>query len=81
MTKVTILGQEPTEQKELKPIEFLEECGCHTWVSTDSEPDEWDNIELIAKGFSAYDLMFAYDDNDRSNGVLYLGYFNDGIVK
>jgi hypothetical protein len=27
------------------------------------------------------DLMFAYDDPDkRKDGVLYIGYWNDGIV-
>ncbi len=26
-----------------------------------------------------YDVMFAYNE-DRNRGVLYLGYFNDGVV-
>jgi hypothetical protein len=40
----------------------------------------WNNIELICKDYGdGCDLMFAYDNN-RSDGIAYLGHFNDGIV-
>ena len=48
-------------------------------------PRQWENVELIAREYtvsidkSRKDLMFAYD-KDRTNGILYLGYFNEGIV-
>lgn len=79
MTKVTVLGQEP-EQKKLKPIEFTHvlnskkefEDGCLA-------PNDWENIELIYRD-GLFDVMFAYD-NDRNNGNLYLGHFNDGVVE
>jgi hypothetical protein len=80
MTKVIILGEQP-EKKELKPIEFVK------WLDSDSafndrcaKPKQCKNIELISKNyFDKYDLMFAFDE-DRSNGILYLGHFNDGII-
>jgi len=80
MTKVIILGKEP-EKKELKPIEFVKYLDYHLEFSSGcSSPKKWENIELICKNhFNKYDLMFAFDE-DRNNGVLYLGHFNDGVV-
>jgi len=80
MTKVIILGQEP-ENKELKPIEFVKCLYSDLEFSSDcSPPKVWRNIELICKNYATkFDLMFAYDE-DRSNGILYLGHFNDGVV-
>lgn len=50
-----------------------------------SQPADWKSVELISENYDQsqsgkLDLMFAYDD-DRSMGCLYLGRFNDGIVK
>ena len=80
MTKVIILGEQP-EKKELKPIEFVKYLDYHFEFSSGcSSPTLRENIELICKNYAAkFDLMFAYDE-DRNNGVLYLGHFNDGIV-
>jgi hypothetical protein len=81
MTKVIILGEQP-ESKELKPIEFLSYIDENfNFISNCSKPDAWKNIELIRRGYSieGLDLMYAYDD-DREQGLLYLGHFNDGIV-
>ena len=80
MTKVIILG-ETTSKKELKPIEFVKSI--YEEISdTTSTPPNYDFIELIAKNYyeNNYDLMFAYNENNRSDGSLYYGYFNDGIV-
>ena len=41
---------------------------------------EWENVELITKGYGQYDILYCYDDNERGDGVLYLGYWNDGVV-
>jgi hypothetical protein len=82
MTKVTILGQSEPKQKELKPIEFKMKLSDTTTSLKEAilKPNRWDNIELIAFKYNGvYDLMYAYDDN-RNEGLLYLGHFNDGVV-
>lgn len=85
-TKVTIIGQEPTQERKLKPIEFVKhvsitksELGVNDY---ETEPKDWLNIELVSKSNNKkyYDIMFAYDD-DRSDGTIYLGYFNDGVIE
>ncbi len=83
MTKVTELGKNLKNESELKPIEFVK-CLEHTLEITkmSSKPSEYDNIILLCKDYASkgYDLMFAYDDEDRDRGALVLGQFNDGIV-
>ena len=82
MTKITIIGE--SVPKEKKKIEFIyaieEQVNVPSVKKSNFSALEWGNIELIYKGYDGnFDIMFAYDD-DRSRGVLYLGYFNDGIV-
>lgn len=83
MTKVIIIGKTP--QKTEKPIEFLYCWGSSNKVMkvNDMAGSDYKFIELICLDyFDGYDLMFAYDDpEERGNGVLYLGKFNDGIVE
>jgi hypothetical protein len=78
MTKVTIIGGEPTEKKiEFKLVLFSDlSMNESTAISK-----AFKNIELICLNYrnGDLDLMFGYDDN-RSEGYLYLGHFNDGIV-
>lgn len=83
-TKVTIIDGEPKEEKK-KPIEFVKciqpNVGGISIEEADNAPCEWGYIELISKGDDLpYDTMFAHD-GDMSNGVLYLGHFNDGVVE
>jgi len=80
MTKVIILGEQP-EKKELKPIEFVKYLDSDFKFSSGcSKPQRFKNIELISKNyFIGYDLMFAFGE-DRNQGILYLGHFNDGII-
>lgn len=80
MTKVIILGEQP-EKKELKPIEFnLQFTGHRAAHAVTHKPNQWENIELICRDYcGGMDLMFAYDD-DRNQGRVYLGHFNDGVV-
>ncbi len=84
MTKVRILGQEPEEKKDLKPIVFVKEIYERgEWDKNCSfKPDGWKNIDLICFNWrgSEMDLMLAYDDNPSNNGVIVLGHFNDGVV-
>jgi hypothetical protein len=87
MTKTIVLG-EPKDKAINKPIEFF----THIHVSesdeisaepVDSRPHEWGFIELICKDYAPnLDLMFAYDDaGERSNGILMVGRWNDGVVQ
>lgn len=80
MTKVTIIGgATPIEKK--KPIEFVKSIGTTYNHPARATALGWDNIELICKDYKdGYDLMFAYN-NMRSDGIAYLGHFNDGIVE
>ena len=80
MTNVIILGEQP-KKKELKPIEFIQYLDYHfEFNSNCTKPQRFKNIELICRKYlTGYDLMFAYDE-DRNQGVLYLGHFNDGVV-
>ena len=85
MTKVIILGQEPKEEKKLKPIyfqQFLKRSIDNGFCRECSDPKEWDNIELISLNYTedGLDLMYAYDKR-RNEGYLYLGHFNDGVVE
>lgn len=79
-TKVTIIGKQDNQSR-LKSIVFSSVLLKDFQVKdTETKPREYKNIELICVNYSSYrDLMFAYDD-DRSEGYLYLGHFNDGIV-
>jgi hypothetical protein len=80
MTKVTIIGgATPIEKK--KPIEFVKCIGAMSILDAQALNYMWKNIELISKNYvDGYDLMFAYNNN-RSDGIAYLGHFNDGIVE
>lgn len=81
MTKVIILGQEPKEEKK-KPIQFVKSLSSMLNIQNSIEsPKNYNHIELICRKYnSEYDLMFAYN-KDRSNGCLFLGHFNDGVVE
>jgi hypothetical protein len=80
MTKVSIFGQQPTETKELKKIEFVK------WLSLESDlekakvvPSNYENVMLLEKNYPiGYDLILAWDE--VSNKTLYLGHWNDGVV-
>ena len=48
-------------------------------------PKDYSYIELICKDYAesgnSMDLMFAYNNaDDRSAGVLYIGYWNEGTI-
>ena len=84
-TKCTIIGDQPQETKK-KPIEFVK------WIDRDiddvsveettNQPNQFHNIELICRSIGGrYDIMFAYFDDARSTGCLYLGHWNDGFVE
>jgi hypothetical protein len=79
MTKVTIIGEATPIQKK-KPIQLVKCIGAMSVLDAQAPNYMWKNIELICKNYDfGYDLMFAYNNN-RSDGIAYLGHFNDGIV-
>ena len=86
MTKVTIIGEHASTVKKYTKIKFIKVLTSSYEVakagSEWSGPDSWNNIELICRGYAdGMDLMFCYDDADcREDGVLYIGYFNEGLV-
>ena len=82
MTKVSVFGEKPTENKELKQIELARfvthsDARC---VDND-EASEYKNITLLIKDYcrDGFDLILAYDE-DVNDGGVYFGYWNDGIV-
>ena len=73
-----------TDVKKLQPIEFthfLEDDKTIVPIDDDcSKPEHFNYIELICFNYTNdADLMFCYNDN-RNDGTLYLGKFNDGVV-
>lgn len=81
-TKVIILGEEPKAEKQ-NPIEFFNVLLITGEIKeTREKPNEFSTIELVCLHYSdKFDLMFAYNESsNRSDGVLFLGKFNDGVV-
>ena len=81
-TKCIVLGEsnESTKKVPIKFEEYLSSTS-NTFEVTDYGPADYNVIELICYnyGLSKMDLMYAYG-HTRSCGVLYLGYWNDGVV-
>lgn len=87
MTKTIVLGEQQAPVIK-KPIEFfsLLNVADHSDVDvavTSSKPHQWNYIELICKNYSPnLDLLFAYNDaDDRGEGILIIGRWNDGVVQ
>ena len=88
-TKCTVIGEESAPKKELIPIEFKyflnfdspkeQKNSVLPVGELDGKPSDYLFIELICKDYVANDLMFAHNGN-RSEGVLYMGKWNDGVV-
>lgn len=83
MTKVSVFGQQPTEQpKELKKIEFVKRIHSDGTLGPNiTAPKDWDNVVLYraAKSADCFDLILAFDDNNGMRAV-FLGHWNDGVV-
>jgi len=87
MTNLIVLGDQKNKSPK-KPIEFLSLISIIGRDDVDvetasSNPCGWKNIELICKNYASnLDLLFAYNDADRrSDGVLFIGRWNDGVVE
>ena len=86
MTKTIVLGEQQAPAIK-KPIEFFSMLNVsdHDDVDvtfTSTKPSSWNYIELVSKNYSPnIDLLFAYNDpNDRGEGLLIIGRWNDGFV-
>ena len=81
MTKCIVLGEQPTEVKK-KPIEFIKALNAKLQIAPAlTVPSEVNFIELICINYAEdADLMFGYN-KIRSDGVLYLGKWNDGVAE
>ena len=92
MTKVTIIGDKPKTHK-YSGIRFVKYLNSDYKMEGEMhrsciQASAYDEIELICRDYTntgmwnkpGMDLMFAYDASGRSAGVLFLGWFNDGIV-
>ncbi len=93
-TQINIIGKHQQDKVKKIPIEFKYVLNqvkpdhpeilrpASTKFDINS-PKEYNFIDLICKNYlSGYDLMFAYNYADnRSSGVLCIGYFNDGVVE
>ena len=83
MTKVSVFGEQPTEQpKELKKIEFVKRVLPDGVIEKPTpNPEDWDNITLFRKKdqFFKYDVILAWDECSIARGI-YLGHWNDGVV-
>lgn len=83
MTKTIVIGTSYINDN--KPIEF-----CY-YLNASLEqrpafilpPSKFKYIELICKKYNDnHDLMFAYNDpSNRSDGTMFIGYWNSGTVK
>ena len=84
MTKTFVIGA--TYQNFDMPIEFKSYLDASLGVSSAFNihpPSQFKYIELICKKYNGSgDLMFAYNDpSNRSDGTLYIGFWNSGTVK
>ena len=79
-TKISILGEEPTEKKKLKPIEAIAciQAGKNgDLYYSDYSLTKNNELKIIKVNYSAYpfDCIIINDD-----GAIFIGHFNDGIV-
>ena len=85
MTKTIVIGA--CYQDDNKPIVFNDYLNASLGVSPAFNihpPSKFNYIELICKNYNngGMDLMFAYNDpSNRSDGILYIGFWNSGVVK
>ena len=81
-TKCIILSESDGSTEKV-PIKFEKHLNTTTleFETSNYPPSSYDVIELICRDFGSteMDLMYAYFST-RRGGVLYLGYWNDGIV-
>jgi len=91
-TQINIIGYYRQDKVKKIPIEFKYALNqvksnypdiLRPTTTREDSPKDYNFIDLICKNYlSGCDLMFAYNLADkRELGVLYIGYFNDGVVE
>ena len=92
MTKVSVFGQQPTETKELKKIEFVkvlnDDNSFDCVITEEIKPHSWSNVSLVTKNHNGVgiDLILAWEGGlDKKigcpvGGTLFFGHWNDGVV-
>lgn len=92
-TTVIVLG-DTTKSNKYKHIKFLKAITTDNLSDAFANegladaykaPKDYNYVELICKDYcetgNSMDLMFAYNNADeRSSGVLYIGYWNEGTI-
>lgn len=77
MRKVIIVGEEPKEEKALKPIEFTHHLdGIRGWQSPCLLPSEFDRIVHLGKCSADGDMFAAYAGEAIQ---IFKGHLNDGV--
>lgn len=80
-TNIIRLGgkaQHPKKQNAIRLVKYLRED--HVWKDTKDKASNFQTVELLCEDYAdGWSLLFAYND-DRDKGILFLGFFNDGIV-
>ena len=87
MTKTIVIGE--IRNRNNKCIKFLSVLPSENHATLKfsataiAPPRAYEYIELVCPKYNGtHDIMFAYDHpDDRSEGCLYLGYWNDGLVE
>lgn len=80
MTKISVFGEEPKKEKELKKIELVYYLSRgKKQKSATTRAGHWGNIMLVSND-GEYDIMLAWDGQEASCGTVYLGHWNDGVV-
>lgn len=86
MTKLIEIGKNQNNQTKV-PIVFdyvmdMPPPNAETFIKSDYIPSYFKYIELVCRDyFDCKDLMFAYDDPEvRSEGFLFVGNWNDGVI-
>ena len=78
MTKVSVFGEQPTEAKEFKKIEFAHRINSSGHITeAKTGPCHWENVMLYRKGGGFYDIILAFDNGEKA---IFLGHWNDGVV-
>lgn len=83
-TKCIVIGKTPKQNKS-KSIQFEKVLLSDFTISEDTagSPHNFNYIELICINYAKNkDLMFAYNNPEkRSEGTLYIGKWNDGVIE
>ena len=84
MTKVIVLNEIQEVKQESKEIDFVFELNSNKEFGEidDDTPSHWDKVMLLEKNYrnDGLDLIWAYPFG-RKGGCLYLGNWNDGVVR